>query len=89
MQAEQAMAGPCRQATARLGLGFGFMVGFRMHACSSGGWMQAMPGPCRQATARPGLAFGLTLGLRMHACSSGGVDAGRAGHASAMQAGFS
>ena len=66
------MLGPCRQATARLGLGFGLTLRLRVRACSSGGWMQAeqaMPGPCRQAAARLGFRLGLTLRLRVHTCS--------------------
>ena len=44
MQAEQAMPGPCRQVTARLGLGFGLTLGLRLRACSSGGWMHKAQG---------------------------------------------
>ena len=87
----QAMPGPCRQATARLGLAFGLTR--PQNACMQlrgGGCKPSRP--CQRHAGRLQLGLALRLasqGLRMHACSSGGVDAGRAGHARAMQAGYS
>jgi hypothetical protein len=91
MRAEQAMPGPCRQATARRGLAFGLTR--PQNACvqlRGGGCRPSRP--CQRHAGRLQLGLALRLasqGLRMHACSSGGMDAGRAGNARAMQAGFS